>query len=203
MCLSTGGGSDPGAAARASEEARQARIREGQTAIDTSLGKFDDNYYKGAEKSYLENYTPQIAKQYEDARRALIFSLSRSGNLNASAGARQMGELDAENKRQLGYLGDQAVGFASSRRGEVERTRSDLVSQLSATADPAAAAASANARAQALTAPPVFSPLANLFANLTQQAGNAVAAERLGAPGWRTGVFRTPTSGTGSARNVM
>jgi hypothetical protein len=85
----------------------------------------------------------------------------------------------------------------------VEKNRSELASQLQASADPSAAATSAAARAELMSAPPTFSPIGNLFSRLTDLATTDVAARNAGYPGFGTGLYNQSTRGQGSSRIIQ
>ena len=209
MCLF----SDPaGSAARAAadsarmqENQREDRIGAGRAAIDSTFSKFDDPYFSGVGKSYADYYQPQLQDQYDKARRRLILSLSQSGNLNASAGARQIGDLTTQFKKLQAQIGAGSSAAEQAARASVESNRSNLYNQNTAAADPGAANASAIASYQSLTTPQQYSPLGDVFANFGNQAANAVSAERAGMPGWGLGIKPVagptagPTTGAGSS----
>jgi hypothetical protein len=189
-----GGAKGGDGGARAAEEQRQARIRAGMEGIDQNFAKFDDTYYDGLKTKYTDYYTPQLTDQYQKARQNLILELTRTGGINSSAGAQKLADLDLENQRQSQSMTDSALQFATQGRQDVERNRSEVVNQLNASADPAAAAAAATQRSQILQAAPAFSPIGELFTRFLQQGGNAAMAESKGYPGWKTGLFNTRSS---------
>lgn len=175
--------------ARRQEAQRQAAITEGRQKIDTAFSQFNDPYYQGVQDAYLGYYQPQLEDQYAKARRQLTLALSRSGNLNASAGARQIGDLTKAYEQNRALIGNQALQAGQKARADVASNKSELYSQLSASADPAAAAATAIARADALSQPASYSPLGDLFASFVNTAAQGVAAEKAGYPGFNTGIF--------------
>jgi hypothetical protein len=175
---------DPSAELRRQEEERQKRIRAGKARIDDIFSQFGDDFYSGARSAYSDFYLPQVDDQFKNAREQLIFRLSGTGNLGSSAGAGKIADLFRLRNQHRSRIGDEALAYEQSLRGDVESARADLISQLSATADPEAAAASASARAQALSAPRPFSPLGDLFAQFTQNLANSIAAQGAGFRGW-------------------
>ena len=125
------------------EAKRQQDIAAGRSRIDEAFGQFNDPYYQGVEKSYLDYYNPQVDSQYEDAQRKLKLNLARTGNLNSGSGARQLGDLTRAYTDQRTAISGQAIDQANKQRGTVEQTKGELYNQNTAAADPAAAAASA------------------------------------------------------------
>ena len=182
--------------ARAEEAARQARIKEGQAAIDKSFGKFDDSYFGNIEKASNDYYLPQVDQQFADARKRLIFNLARNNKLESSSGIEEMGRLQETGTKNRAAIGDSSRDLALGERNRVAGNKSTLISQLSASADPAAAAATATANADALSAPQTFSPLANLFAQFANVGVTGLAAEKAGYPGFGTGLFTPKPAST-------
>lgn len=201
MCFG-GGAGDAAAQARAAEEARQARIRAGTDTINQTFEKFDKPYYEGITKASNDYYLPQVDQQYNEARNKLVLALGGRGILNSSEGAKQIGKISEDYNRKRTAYSDQGVNLANDYRGKVEQNRGELLNQLSASADPAAAAASASARADMLTAPPSFSPIGDLFSNLARYGATGIMAERAGYPGFRTGLFNNATSGQGTSKMI-
>jgi hypothetical protein len=191
------------AEARAAEDRRQAQIAAGTTQVNDIFSKFDDNYYGGVQKASDDFYMPQVDDQYEEARRKMVLTLGGSGRLNGSSGARDLGTLDERYRTQRADLANRGISTANDYRTDVERNRSEVLNQLNASANPASAAATANARAQSLTAPPTFSAIGNLFTDLLSSAGTGLAIEASGrGPGFGTGIFSPGTSRAGSLKVV-
>lgn len=209
MCIfGGGGGSQDNSAeiARRDEEARQARITAGQTAIDQSFAGFNDDYYDQYGDAYTANYQPQLAQQYRSAYERAVLGLAGSGNLTSSQGANVLGDLAAEYKRQQNTLANNATGAINDLRSSVETARSGLYDQNRAAADPSSAASLAAAQAETLAAPQVYSELGDVFGNLINNAGTVLALESQGKSGFRTGFFSTGSqpaySSSGSSRIV-
>lgn len=203
MCMGGGVPDNGAAAARAAEEARQASIRSGMANVDTTFAQFDDPFYQGRSKAYTDYYIPQVKDQYDEARKGLVYDLTRQGIMNSSAGADKLAKLDSEYNKQNSYYTDAGQSYANQVRGDVENNRSQLYSQVQASADPSAAAASAAARAQSLTAAPAFSPLGQLFQQFAQQGANAALIGNSGtAKNYTTGLFNNSMGGNGTLRLV-
>ena len=189
MCVFSAPKDNSAEIARQREEQRQRDIDAGTVQVNDIFSQFNDDYYSGIEKAHNDYYLPQVQDQYEDARRKMVLNLSKNGTLNGSVGARTLGDLDENYQTQKGYYANQGVDLAQQYRGDVERNRSDVLGQLNASANPSAAAATASARAKSLTAPPTFSPLAQLFNDVSQQAVLDIAARQRGYPGRGSGLF--------------
>ncbi len=196
MCLPKAPKDNSAEIARQAEVERQQKITEGRSAIDQQFAAFDPAYYQGLSDSYSGYYMPQLDDQFAKAKKALIFNLARGGNLNASAGAQSLAELTGAYKKNQAVIGDQAQSAAQQQRGQVENNKSELYNQLSASADPKAAATTAAARASSLTAPQGYSPLGDLFASFLNPVSTAIAYERNGFPGTGTGLFAPKKRGS-------
>lgn len=188
--------------ARIDEQARQARIREGQGGIDTAFSKFDDGYYDNYKQDYLGYYRPQLQDQAAEARKKVIFNLSRSGNLDSSAGADALADFEKERGIKEGQVGASALDAVNSFRQSVNQNKTDLYNINRSAADPSSAAAQAATRAADLSAPVNYSPLGDVFASLLNSFGQQAALEARGYPGLQTGLFNSSTSSRGSSRTV-
>lgn len=201
MCF--GGGGDAAEQARADEAARQGRIDEGRQLIMRALGGFDDQFYAGRERAYLDYAMPQLDDQFGAAKKALTLALSRTGNIHSSTATTRFRDLQERYKTAQVGIADRAKSVANQARENVERTRGELYSQLSASADPTSAANLATSRASVLGADPTFDPLGAVFQNIT--AG--LASHQQGANNRETnrtidGLFVNPVTGGSSARVV-
>ena len=189
MCGPSG---DGGAAlARQNEQARQNRVDQGMRSIESAFSGFNDDYYADFEKKNLDMARPNIAAQAREANDKTLFGLARSGNLGASTAAKQYGDVATRNDQALLQASDTARAASSGLRRDVENQRDNLVGQLNMSADAGAAANAATTSAQVLTRPPTYSPVTNIFADVTGQIAQNEQARRLGQPGWGFG-FSTP-----------
>jgi hypothetical protein len=190
-------GGNEAAQARADEQARQQRIREGTEKVNTTLdSQFNDGFFGKRQQNYLDYSTPQLEDQHDKASKELTFSLARSGNLDSSVRGDKLGELQKlfdTNKQQIA---DKALEYKTQAQTSVEDARANLISTLNATGDAEGAASSALARSSALSAPDTYSPLGQLFTDFTAGLGTQAAQERAAAasggsykPTYNTGLF--------------
>lgn len=195
MCFGGNDGADEAKKARKAEERRQKRIRTGTERVNSIFGEnFNDDFYGGRRQAYLDYATPQLEDQYGDAQRELIFSLDRSGNLDSTARADKMSELQKLYDIQKQQVADKALSSETQARNAVEDARSNLISMLNVTGDAQGAATQALARSEALSAPAEYSPLGQLFTDFTNSLGVQAAQERSYAAGgpqprYNTGLF--------------
>lgn len=166
--MGCGGSNNAGYEQRQLEAERQARIEQGRKAIDESFAGFDDNFYDSRAKDYEAYAVPQVTKQYDNTKKNLTYSLARSGLLGSSTEASKSSELDMENAQQLRNVADAGKSQANELRQAVEGQRSNLYSQLEASADPGAAGSLALRTAQAYQQPTSYAPIGNFFKNFTE-----------------------------------
>lgn len=174
MC--SGGGDGGAGQARADEQARQARIRQGMTNIDKSFQGFDDNFFKSRAKAYTDYANPQLNAQYSKQGDNLAYNLARSGLTASSEAARNAGELQRQYNLAQSTIAGEGINTANRARQDVEQNRAELIGQLNMTADARAAASNSLNRASVLTAEQGFSPIGNLFQATTGLLGNAAQA---------------------------
>lgn len=185
--------------ARRREDERKANVASGRSAIDQQFLPFNDSYFGNIETSYNDFYQPQLEDQYNDTRRKAILNLADSGQLNASSGARSLGDLAENYQKNRVLIGDRGISAGNKARADVERNKSDLYAQNRSAADPSAASSSALARAGTLQAPPTYDPLGNVFADFISNIGTGISAERAGYKGLNTGLFNNQS---GSAKVI-
>lgn len=155
---------------------------------------FDDAFFKGRRDAYTNYATPQLEDQYGKTQKELIFSLDRSGNLDSSARGEKMSDLQQMYDIQKQGVADKALSYETTARNSVEDARANLIATLNATGDAEGAAKSALARSEALSAPPAYDPLGQLFTDFTNTLGIQAAQERSYAaggpkPAYSTGLF--------------
>lgn len=168
--------------------------------IDAQFGRFTPDYYDTYQRKAYDLAAPDIEEQYKRAVRDATYTLARGTGTRSSAGAGAFADLKSRRDKAILEAQDRARGQAAAHRSQIFDTRNAVVSQLNATADPYAAANAAANQAQALTQPPMYSPIAGLFADLTGQFAQAQAQRRAGRPGWG---FDIGTPGLGGSRGSV
>ena len=189
--------------ARADEQARQARITEGQANIDKAFEPFNDAFFGKISQDYTNYYEPQLTEQYQNAIKKQTVGLAGTGNLTSSAGANKLAEVRRLYDRSKTAVADAALSAANNLKSQIESNRSDLYNTNRAAADPTQALSLATARAGTLSAPQAYSPLGDIFGSLLKQAGTGLAFEAAGFPGLKTGIFQSdPTNKLGSSKVI-
>jgi len=191
--------------ARQQEEARQAKIREGQAAIDRTFDTtFTDDYYGGLTKNYEDYYNPQLLQQYDDTLKELTFQTSRSGNAESTAANELFSKLEQKRQEAATQIANDALAATGKAKSDVASQRSNLYSLNNAAADPTQATSQAAQAAAQLNQPVSYSPLGQLFASLIQTGGNAAAiSNATSAPSYGSAGPSAPNySGSGSGKVI-
>lgn len=179
------GGSGANAAAPAEDPTAKA-FREAVAAGKIFSGTekkagFDEAFFEGRKKAYMDYANPQLEDQYGKAGNELTFALARGGNLNSSTRGAKLGELQQLYDLNKQKVADDALASSTQARTAVEDARSGLIATLNATGDAQGAANSALARSSALSQPAAYSPLGQLFTDFTSALGIQAAQERAAA----------------------
>ncbi len=133
-----------------------------------TTGGFNDAFYNGQKQAYVDYAQPQADHQAGLAHDQEVYALARSGLLDSLAGQKENSELTRQEDQNRIDIQNQGQNVANQARSNVEQARGNLVSELNATGDDAAAAAGAVRQAQNLYQPVGFSPLGQLFSSFTQ-----------------------------------
>lgn len=157
-------------------------------------GGFGDDFYNKAKQSYIDYATPQLDRQAGDARDQMIYALSRTGNLDSSAALKKNSDLTRDTDQARLDIANQGLSQANAMRTNVEGVRSNLVAELNATGDSAAAAQGAIRQAQNLNAPQGMSPLGQLFSTFS----SSLAGIGSNAGNGYSGLARNPQALFGS-----
>lgn len=167
MCF--GGGSSSSdrvaQASRADEVARQERIKTGMAKLNAIFSGYDNNFFNRQRQSYLDFVTPSIGNQFRTARDKLLATLARRGQLNSSVQNNTLADLNRQFTDARTDAESKALDIANQSRQRLETSRSGLVAELNATADPTSTATAAARQAQSFAAPGFTVP-ANAFANV-------------------------------------
>ena len=138
----------------------------------TSTGGFNDDFYNKQKQAYIDYAQPQADHQAGLAKDQMVYALSRSGLLDSMAGQKENSEFGLAQDQNRIDINNQAQNVENDARSRVENARGNLVSELNATGDDAAAAAGAVRQSQTLYQPVGYSPLGNMFSTFTQGLSN-------------------------------
>jgi hypothetical protein len=170
-----------------SEEKRQAMITSGTAKVNDIFKQYTPEFYDQRATDYGNWAMPQVEDQYKKAQEQLEFALARQfGTTATSTAADKQAELAKMYGLAKTDVTDQGGNLANQSRAQVENSRSTILNQLAATADPSAAANSAMNQQAILSQHDPYTPLGELFANIT---------EGLAASGYPNGIMGgTPTT---------
>ena len=135
-----------------------------QTDTGQTAGGFNDAFYNKYKQAVLDYYTPQVDKQYSDAKKQAVYGLGRSGNLISSAANDLTADLKGQYDINTAGVRNQADTAAGDLRSQVNAEEQKAVSQLYATEDPEVAANQSLAAVRDISLQqPQMSPLSALF----------------------------------------
>jgi hypothetical protein len=183
----------------AAEDQRKAAIASGRSAVDTSLGAFDDNYFSNIAKTVQDYYLPQIETQFGDANEQLTYDIARKGQLKSQSAIERKAKLQGKYDLEKANIGTKAANAAQQARDSVASTKNVLYGMAESSADPAAvntALGSETARLRAYQ--PELTPMGQVFADyvtpVINTVGAGLSAEANGYKGFNTGIFSPKTS---------
>lgn len=130
---------------------------------------FQPSFYDQRAKDYENFAMPQLAKQYQDAFRSVMYNLGNRGLTNSSAATRQKSDLNLTTGQARQQIADTGIAQAQQLRGNVENARQNALSQLMQTGDLSGAMQGAVNTASSFQQPSTFAPIANMFSNLANQ----------------------------------
>lgn len=134
------------------------------TGTATSPG-FGKDFYDKRTQDYLNFAMPQLQEQASQAEKNLTFKLANQGLTESGAADTLNLSLLNEINRQASGVASTGVQQAQDLQKQIEQQRSNLISQLEASADPGSATSQALSTAAQFSAPSVFQPVGNMFGN--------------------------------------
>ena len=194
MCWGGSGGDTGADDARAEEEARQKRIRDSRSSIDTIFNTYDEDFYDRQRYAYLNYATPQVEDKFGDAMRELTFALSRSGKLDSALAGRREAKAQKMKDQAMIDVNKQADDLVYTMKGNMEKARGDLYDQASSLADVDAARTLAISNFDTTSKPPVYNPITDLFVKVTEGMATQADLERRQKSRYDSGLFTTSDS---------
>lgn len=195
MCFNQSAPQDNSAAiARQQAEEREAAINQGKQSIDSAFGVFDPQYFQKYQQSYVDNYNPQVDKQFTEAKQGVKYNLARKGTTDSTIGQKTFGDLVSGYNDARRDVASNAADATNKLRADVEGQKSQLYAQNSASADPSLSAIQAVSSAGSLATPASYSPLGDLFAGLVNTSAAYRAGQNQGLPAAYRGILTTPGS---------
>jgi len=191
--------------ARQQAQDRENKINQGKASIDSAFSIFDPAYYDKYKQAFLDNYNPEVDRQFDVAKQQTQYNLARAGTTDSTIGQKQFGDLVRSYGTQKQAIAGQAADATNKLRSDVEAEKTALYGQNSASADPSLASISALSNANSLSTPAQYSPLGSVFAGLTNGVAYGLAGQNNKLPAGYANAFTagsTLPSGSGSGRVV-
>lgn len=182
------------------EAEAEARLTGGTKRVNDAYDTaFTPAFYDDYRKKLLDYWNPELARQYSDANRTLNFGFADTQPGGGSAPAEAFGRLaEARDKATL-QANDNATGQATQLKQQNEAQRSQQLALLQSGMDPNTVVQQAQTQVQGVPRQPAYSPLGDIFANVTGQFAVANQAAKAGYPGWGFSVGASPSSPTGGS----
>lgn len=152
--------------ARQQAQDRENKINQGKSSIDSAFSVFDPAYYQKYTQAYLNNYNPEVDRQFDVAKQQTQYNLARAGTTDSTIGQKQFGDLVRSYGQQKQNIASQAADATNAQRSAIENEKTTLYNQNSTSADPSLASISALSNANSLSQPAQYSPLGSVFAGL-------------------------------------
>ena len=162
--------------ARDRENARQARLNQGKSAIDSIFGNdnFGDTFYNKYRDAGLNYTMPQLASQFADAKRTSEADLARAGLLRSGAAGFVQNKLTEQQGVNEAALKAKADTDTAELRKSIAAQQQQAYNQLYQTEDPTVAAnTAANSAANAQLTQPNTGALGDLFKPIVIGLGSA------------------------------
>jgi hypothetical protein len=167
---------------------RQQKLKEGTNQINSLYDNYNQSYYDNIVKNYVTDYTnPQIAQQEQRDAMQARFGLARSGILQSSAAAKQMGDIAQVYGQTRLDAASRGQQMAEGRRADIENNRRAALTALQASESPEIAVANATRNQQAYTVSPAAVAITDLLGNAANMARRDYMAAQAG--GNSGGVF--------------
>lgn len=187
----------------ADEKARQDRINQGQTQIDSVFSGYNPSYYDNLNKQYLDYYNPQLKTQEDNAQQKLLFNSTDQGNLNSSGYAKQLADLQKQEGVQQQQILSSADAYSNNAKSQVANLKNTTQQQLQASGD------NTGINSQLLNQLNIqpassLSPLAQVFSGLVGSAGQIGANTAYqGGSLLGSSFYNQPKSNTGASSTYI
>jgi len=185
----------------------QDRLRVGTQRINDEWdGAFTPDFYNNYAKQLTDYWRPDIDRQYGDATRQLNYGFANTQPGGGSVSAEGFGRLKEAYDRALLTSQDNGKSAADQLRQNNEGQRGALLNQLAQGADPSMVVQQGIGQLNAIPRTPnpsTYSPVGDIFGNLTSQFAVAQDAYNSGAPGWGFSIRPTGNSPLGRSSTTI
>ena len=128
----TGGVDRPASPIESARASRSSALQQKQKELADAFAGFTDDYFDDLSQSYSDFNNPMLTQSYDDAVRGIYEGFKSAGILSQSDLDAQLAGLEAQKAIEQQRLADNAMGYASDQRSQVEAERKKLSDQLSA-----------------------------------------------------------------------
>lgn len=128
----TGGVDRPASPIESARAGRSSALQQKQKELADAFAGFTDDYFDDLSQSYSDFNNPMLTQSYDDAVRGIYEGFKSAGILSQSDLDAQLAGLEAQKAIEQQRLADNAMGYASDQRSQVEAERKKLSDQLSA-----------------------------------------------------------------------
>lgn len=183
------------------ERERKQKIRQGRANVDAQLSAFDDNYYQGITDRYVQNYIPQLDKQFTRAQGEVASGLAQQGLLGSSLSLDKTRDLSKDYTKARSGIADAGVNEGIDAENTIENSRQDLYGRIEAGLSPTDAAGEVSRVVGNAAAPVEYSQLGDVFAGTVGNLSTLISAEARGYNGTGLGIYGRSRKG-GSTTTV-
>ena len=150
---------------RKAQQKREADLRRSLKLIDLQFSGFGPEFYQQREQAYLGYALPEIAEQYDEARKSLVYSLANRGLRRSSAAATESAKLAATNAEMQRRAAETGIAESNQLRNAIEGQRANLQQLAIGGLEPQSVAVSTRMAASQYQQPSVFAPVGQLFSD--------------------------------------
>jgi len=152
-------------AAAATKEAadRRAAMADGLGKIGTLFSGFDEPYYQGLQKNYLDYANPQIEQSQLKAQTSVRSALANKGKLHSSTDATQQGELATTYGGIFRDAQTKSLDYANQQRGQVQAAKQNSIAQMYGSESPDVGLQAASGAVGSLQTGPAFEPISSVL----------------------------------------
>lgn len=173
-------GPSPEETAYANAQERAKRVQEATGQVDSVFApQFTDDWYGKQKQGYVNYYIPELKRQYDEAKNQMTMNLASTNPYGSSSNNKQFADMERAYGDQYNNMMQSADQFASDLRTRVADARTKAL-QNAGDADIGTIMNQALNQAQAASAVPAFSPMADVFAKFLQPAGMAAMSQQQG-----------------------
>jgi len=98
-----------------------------RAAIDQAFAGYNDEFFNKYTTDYVGSYKPQVEQQAQEARRKATLALAERGNLQSTAGARTLADIEGQRAAEEARIAREAQSSAANYRTSILDQRRALL----------------------------------------------------------------------------